>query len=381
MVKRKLFIILLGLLVLFSGVGLIYGRITAVVTNDFETGIVDIRLKEYQKDGDTEVKLEDGEFESVLPGDVISKIPRIFNKGNDCYVRAKLTFRGTDQLSDSNLLGITDKWVKADDGYYYYTEIIPHGEDVDIFQAVSIPTNFSQTMEGEQFYLDIAVDAIQSQNFTPDYTLASPWGSVEILENEKDEYEISSLKKSDTQSFQVVYEGDSKKLITNSDDFFANIPYLMPGDTYSDTVKLSNTSTGAIKLYFRSNALDKSDLLDKILLKITTTIDGKTEVFYEGPLRASKLTGEEALGTLPKNSNGTFEFEITVPAELNNKYSVSASSVQWIFSTEPISTEASPKTGDTADVDLFLWMFVISLTAFVVVLIVTKKKTKEDKHG
>ena len=40
-----------------------------------------------------------------MPGDDISKIPRITNDGNDCYVRAKLEFSGTDVDLEKELYG------------------------------------------------------------------------------------------------------------------------------------------------------------------------------------------------------------------------------------------------------------------------------------
>lgn len=55
------------------------------VTNQIETGVIDIELKEYQKDADGDIQpYEDNPV--VLPGTHVSKIPRITNEGYDCYV-------------------------------------------------------------------------------------------------------------------------------------------------------------------------------------------------------------------------------------------------------------------------------------------------------
>ena len=341
MASKKLYYFALGIFAILLLTGAIYGLTSVDVTNHFETGIVDIDLEEFQIIDGREMAWEDNP--TIWPGDVISKIPRVFNSGNDCYIRAKITFRGTEYLDESDLQGIGEKWIKADDGYYYYTDILPHGENVDIFQAVSIPEELPEEAEGKTFYINIDVDAIQSKNFTPDFEVAAPWGAVEILKNEKGNYDVSTFKQSDSQSFEIVYQADAKKLTKNADDFFVNFPYLMPGDTYSDSVKLENTGSEPILLHFRSNAEDDSELLDKIRLKITSVIDGKTEVFYEGSLRAAGLAKDSILGTIPADSAGEFNFEIYVPHELNNPYSISSSRVQWIFSTEVIE---NPKTGD-----------------------------------
>ena len=380
--KRKVLVVFLSLSIAVLSCGLIYGMVSVEVTNEFETGIVDIRIEEYQRRNEKETLWEDNPV--ILPGDTVSKIPRIFNDGNDCYVRAKITFQGITELDESNLLGISDKWVKADDGYYYYTKILPHGEDVDIFEALYIPDDFSQANEEKQFSIDIDADAIQSINFEPEFSMAQPWGSVEILDCGKEgQYDVSTFKKTDNQNFSVTYQGDVNKLVKNRDNFFVNFPYLMPGDTYNDTLDLVNNSKKDIKIYFRSKATDTSALLDKIQLKITTVIDGKTKVFYSGDLRAEKLNEDIVLGVIPKNKEGSFHFEVHVPPELNNQYTISSSLVKWIFSTEPIPDDPfdSPKTGDDSHVMLWGTITIVSLIGLVWVSILMIKDKKEREKG
>ena len=356
MIKRKHFIIMIGLSIVLFCTGTIYAMTQTEVTNYFETGIVDIELSEYQLNGDTEEPYTDKEV--VVPNQKISKIPRIQNDGVDCYIRAKITFRETDEVNDECLFGMDEKWVKADDGFYYYTEIVPHGSSVDLFDGLIIPEDFSKKYE-EAFYIDIDTDAIQSKNFTPNFDSANPWGSVEILECEKEGmYDVSTFKASDSKSFEIKYLGDSGQLIKNEEDFFVNFPYLMPGDVYSDSVELVNDSEDMIKLYFRSEALDDSALLDNILLTITTEIGGKEEVVYSGSLRAAELCENIILGRIPKGDTGYFHFTIEVPAELNNEYTILDSYVTWIFSTELIEdSDIIPETGDTTN----FWGFYLSL--------------------
>lgn len=380
MVKRKLFIILLGLSLILLGCGMISAMISVEVDNSFETGIVDISVAEYQKVGGREELWEDNP--TVLPGDVVSKIPRVHNDGNDCYIRAKITIRGNEHITESNLLGISDLWHKAKDGYYYYTEIVPHGEDIDIFQAVSIPVDLPNDTQGQLFHIDIDVDAIQSANFMPEFNDDDPWGSIEILKCGKEgQYDISTFKPSDTKSFKIEYRGDAKKLIKNSDDFFANIPYLMPGDTYSDKVQIINDGAADMQLYFRSAADDPSDLLDKIQLTITTNIDGTTKTFYQGNLRAEELSDNITLGTIPAGAEGTFDFVISVPVELNNEYTIQASQLKWIFSTEFIEAPDAPATGDMSNIHFYVGLIGISLLGIGVVLLFGVKRKAVKYNG
>lgn len=374
MVQKKLLILFLCLCIAVLSCGLIYALTSVEVTNELETGIVDIRIKEYQNVGGKEVPWEDDPL--FLPGDTISKIPRIYNDGNDCYIRVKITFRDTDDLSENNLLGISDKWIKASDGYYYYTEILPHGEDVNIFEALKIPIDYPQENEGKRFYIDLAADAIQSQNFEPRFDLTQPWGEVEIQECGKEgQYDVSTFKQADAQIFSITYQGDVKKLSKSTDDFFVNFPYLMPGDTYSDTLQLVNDGQRDVKLYFRTGAEDESDLLDKIQMKIVTEIAGNTSVFYEGSLRAASLNADVVLGTIPGNTEGTFRFEIHMPHELDNQYTLSESLVQWIFSTEEIPEPIKPQTGNNliAGNTIILYALIVAIIALIAAVCVYLK--------
>ena len=66
----------------------------------------------------------------VLPGQEISKIPRITNCAQPCWIRVRLVYEnsmegpdGVEGLSDWNLYGMSKDWVKIGN-YYYYTKIL-----------------------------------------------------------------------------------------------------------------------------------------------------------------------------------------------------------------------------------------------------------------
>ena len=123
---------------------------------------------------------------------------------------------------------------------------------------------------------------------------------------------------------------------------------MMPGDTYKESAGLVNNSKTPIKLYFRSEVTDKSELLDEVKIKIYATIDGKRSLIYNGPMVNSQITDNILLGTIPANATGTLEYKLDVPKELDNQYTLLSSYVKWIFSTEPIeSGRERVQTGDS----------------------------------
>lgn len=81
-----------------------YYQGSVTVTNHISTGDVNIGIQEYEKDGDTE-KVYAGPKEGiVLPSQTISKIPRITNYAETCYIRVKTTYSG--EASDLSLIHI-----------------------------------------------------------------------------------------------------------------------------------------------------------------------------------------------------------------------------------------------------------------------------------
>lgn len=126
----KISALLCGLLLI--GISGIYGLPKAYVLYQANSGKVAIHLEEYRMNGEKEVPWETEE--NVLPGGLISKIPRIVNDGADCYVRAKIVFTSeetSDQpLSADNLEGIGSEWVQ-DGEYFYCKEVVKSGESVD----------------------------------------------------------------------------------------------------------------------------------------------------------------------------------------------------------------------------------------------------------
>lgn len=339
-----------------AGVGGIaaYAAPEAAVENHFETGIVDISLQEYMKNEAGEEK-EWSPQEAVLPGMEISKIPRITNEGSDCFVRVKFEFEGIDMSADEDIYGMDDAvWTKAEDGYYYYRNVLGTEESVDVFQGIRIPDDLSQEeYEGQSFQLDIDADAVQAANFTPDFEAPEPWGKVEILECTKEgEYDITTFKKENQLEFQVEYQGSAGTMTANPDDFFSNMPYLMPGDTYTDSAVMKNSGESDIRIYFRGEVpeednQDQSDILDRISLLIEAETQEGRSVVYDGPLRGETLGETICLGTIPAGGKGEFIYTVYMPEELNNDYSLLHGSVRWIFSTEEIVKEqVSVQTGD-----------------------------------
>ena len=350
--------------------GTIYALSETSVTNHLDTGVVDVKLNEYQllEDG-SEVRFY-GE-KMVLPGMDISVIPKVYNEGTACYVRVKFDFININQLGDHSFIGLDKNWVKCADGYYYYTDILDSLETAKIFDGIHIPENLDASMQNQTFSMHIQLDAIQSRNFYPDFDKDNPWGDVEILECiQSGPYDIRVMTL-DASGLQVVYQGEAKSLMAAPEDFFAGFLTMLPGDSYEATVELVNDGTQDRTLYFRTESLEESPLLEKILLEITTKTDGKTTFVYSGPLHSDNLQESVMLADLDSGESGIMNFKLTVPAELDNAFTLLDTNVKWIFSTLEMESE-SVKTGDREDVGLLFMIWGTALMVSVCVLAIKR---------
>lgn len=369
------------------------------VVNNISTSIVDIELDNYTKIGDEIVPIEEREEPLVvMPAMEISQIPRISNKAIDCYVRASIGIENKNDVENpitiDNISGFSDDWIKHGE-YYYYTKVFTTGSTVDLFDTITVPEEWDtkyivneDTKEEEikDYYtqnawdVTVKVDAIQSQNFKPDFENESPWGEegtdYEIQDCiHEDGYDVTSFKAVTPSELSVVYEGDSKKLISSPDDFFSGFATLTPGDVMEGTFSLKNTADKNQTFFFKTEVLEpENDLLNKMQLKITA--DGKE--IYSGSLNSQELKEYVELCKLGKDKAQNVNFQVSVPKELDNQYTLNAGKVKWYFKTvaeeKGIDKPAPVKTGDSLFVENIIW--VTLLVGAVIFIIIMKKKGK-----
>ena len=346
--NKKVVMGIIGLMGIFGlGLSSVYALTEVVSENHFSTGVVDIELEEFCLNEEGEETYWKNPV-PVMPGDHVSKIPRIKNMGNDCYIRARIDFQDAP-FNIENIYGMEENWISAKDGYFYFRDSVPTGKTADLFQGIIIPESLDETYADTSFSIRICAEAVQSRNFEPDYSAEYPWGEINIIDCRKEgTYDIWSMKGKEDRIFIIEYEGETEKLVTNEEDFFCNFPVMLPGDIYSDTLTLENTSDDHILLYFRTEAEDAPSLIDEMELKIVKQFNGETETVYEGSLRASELNEGILLGRIKNGEKAELFYELHMPETLDNDYTLLEDKCQWIFYTEKEKTanEKRVSTGD-----------------------------------
>jgi len=376
----ELTLMILCLLVFCCGATL-YAMPTKTVENTFDTGAVNVSLATYQlNEHGEEEAWSDKEY--VTPNSTISNIKRITNEGeHSCYLRAKVTFFETEQVTKDCLLGISDEWILKEDGYYYRKEAVESKGSVDLFTGIYIPNHVPDGQEGMTFFMSVEVDALQEQNVVPDYEAEQPWGEVAVLKAETDGQNIVSSVESYT-AFSISYLGNVDGFIAQPEDFFSNFPALYPGEEFSDTLELENHSADQIRLFFRSSTLDEEDdTLQRMQMKISIEHpDGTVMEVYSGPIETDAFAKDTEIITLSPGQSGRLHFTVIMPSDMDNAYALKHKSVFWTFSTEVIPQEVpnAPDTGDSFAGGIYLAGMALSGAMFVVILM---GKRKQDEDG
>ena len=394
MKKRLIFpaVLVLSLAMISAGIS-VYAKAGTSVFNTVSTGAVRISISP-----------SGTHFENILPGQRLEIRPEILNEGYDCYLRASYE---TDLPGEFlTMQNIPEEWVKNEaDGFWYYKEIVRNGESVPVFDGVCVDPQLPWELSKEKTVrLLIRAEAVQSANFTPDFTKDDPWNGTQAETAVDNEIRTDDQGVVGKKGLTVTYEGKADELIADPQDFFTNLPELMPGDTFTQTIHLKNQSEERRNLYFFTETKEGNELLEKISLQIRA--DG--ELLYYGTLDSPELSGEKnrlLLCALVGNKEGDCTFSVSVPASLKNKFSLQNSSFEWTFQTDdpkisketpaPKNSKGTPapgisekssgslsvkkqsiNTGDTAGIGFYLILFGAAIFVTAVTVKYEKKKRK-----
>ncbi|MCF0134771.1 MAG: hypothetical protein HUJ72_12960 [Blautia sp.] len=399
--KHRLLSLFMASFLIVAVTGIItYGKMIdeVSVTNPFVFGDINIDLKEYEICEEKEVSYQNNKI--VMPGDTISKIPRITNYANDCWVRVKLLFQNPGEelkgLSEKDIIGISEEWIKIGD-YYYLMRRLTRGESVDLFTHLRIPASWNQSYENQHLSLEIKAEAIQAKNFKPDFTTDKPWGDEEIQicvhENNG-----TVLGKREELNLQLEFDGDAGKLFTVPDNFFCNFDEMMPGDKLEDSVSIENDSDMDIKIMFRAELPDATIAQKELLSKIGFKMYLGDQLIYIGNLAGNSLMKDHILCKVSANQKSDLKFKLTVPAELDNTYALRNSSVRWIFSVSreevtPVPSLSNPgnsqfvsqsyttgsvRTGDDTNIIVYITILLSSIILITYPVIRKGRKEKDS---
>jgi len=195
-------------------------------------------------------------------------------------------------------------------------------------------------------------------------------------------------------------------------DLFDNFKDVMPGDTRTQAVQVTNEATDSdyIRLYLRPVAHDENGnpltydeafenadgkdfadvdgerdetvagMLDYLAqLRVRVTV-GETVIFEgaptglpQGDLPEDAPTGAIYLGQLESGDSLQLDVELQVPIELDNDYANRVGEVDWEFVAEGYE-HTSPDTGDDANLYRYGALVLVALAGLAAVLLAGKRR-------
>ena len=362
----------------------------------FNTGIVDIEIETYKLDANNQEVKYNEKNQIVMPGTVVSLIPKVKNLGADCYIRMKVSLVCENTSLYNHTIGLADNWTKHGE-YYYYNGIVKSSDTVKMFESIQIPKNLTNEYEGKELNLEIIVEAIQSINFEPDYSLDDPWKNIKPEKSVKDSYGIEQDKKDS--KVTIKFENNTSNNITVPANFLSKLTSLMPGDKISESIEIKNKNKNNVK-YFCRIEVDETNKKDIELLNqiglIITNQNGK--VVYNGKLLSN---GRILLGEYDINEDDKLQYNVSIPSELSNDFALLSPKFSVIYSAEGNeqeidqkgtkddkttentreNTKDNPQTGDSINMTIII--FFISTAGLIIVMIIgykAKKKEEDNKE-
>lgn len=206
--KKKLTLIAtavaLGALVVV-GATMAYFTSSDTATNVITTGKISVKVDEPKFSEiaksvvDETTKEITSELYNVMPNAKINKDPefKLVDGSADAYIRVAVNTvvtkkdgsTVTPSLEDLGAELSSDKWI-AKGGYYYYNEKIATSTNpVPLFKTLKsgednytilIPEKWGNDFQDAKLNMGIKVEAVQADNFTPDFNSDAPWGNVEV---------------------------------------------------------------------------------------------------------------------------------------------------------------------------------------------------------
>lgn len=360
---------------MLMGISGIYATTSQITSGQSSTNGVNIKIQTFKLNSENVEEKYEESTKVVMPADVISFIPKIENLGAKCYVRAKILYISEDVDAETYITGISSEWEKHGE-YYYYKNALNSEEIVKLFDTIKIPQNIGEITSSKKIKLEITAEAVQEKNFEQDLSKEDPWQGIVPTQSVNTEYNIDTNNKNIT----INYENGTDSDIEVSDEFLENMKDIMPGDSYSSSIKIKNTNKKNAKYYLKLDLKGLNEIEIGLLEEIDLIIINKQgKVIYSGKLRNAENV---LLGKYDIGEEDEFDLKMSIPKDLANKYAGIPPKLNWTFSVDydkdnskdnnSGKNKTNPQTGD--EINMAITIFVISSMGLVIVMLLDYKE-------
>ena len=187
----------------------------------------------------------------------------------------------------------------------------------------------------------------------------------------------------------VTYVGGAEKFLfapgsdTSPTDLFEDLKSVMPGDSITQQVKVTNKASNGVKIKLYIRSLGAQEGTDALLsqLKLTVKQNGESILFQAPADQTAQLTDWVYLGTVYSGGEITLDVTLEVPVTLGDEFQNKLGYIDWEFKVEELPVEPTdpepPKTGDTTNLALYFGLMVFSLVALGALLLASQRKNRK----
>lgn len=156
-------------------------------------------------------------------------------------------------------------------------------------------------------------------------------------------------------SYKITYRNAEEGFAASADDLFSHFGRLVPGESRTTSLLVSNESSSAIEVYLTGSLEsdrtlgETSDFGSKALLSISSEEGG----IYSGSLASAALSDGILFASLDAGASSSVEISVTVPADAGNEYALMDADAVWTFSAQespaPAVSPDDPAPADFAE--------------------------------
>ena len=352
--------------------------------------------------------------EEIYPGSTVEKVVNVQNTGTaDSVIRVKVEKAwGAERDEDGNLL--VDDTVSTDnilidynteywqydqtDGYFYYKGVLKPGETTiePLFKEFTIDkVTTGPEYAGLTADIWVRMECVQAAFGGP-----SIWDKsltelgITYQPEEKPQLVTKVEFQNPTNGF-VFTPTDETSYTVSVQDLFYNFKNLLPGETMSQTITVTNSYNQETEIFLRAEDIEQSlspeqaELVDRLLREYATIVvtDDGGRVIYNGPIWGN-LTGtgsnpdtmknDISLGTFAAGETKNLNVQLQIDPEIGNEYQGLLGLVRWVWSAQGNETTVQPpQTGDNMNIMLFAVLAAASGSGMILTLIFGRKKQRE----
>lgn len=352
--------------------------------------------------------------EGLYPGNTVEKIVNVINTGTaDSIVRVKVekawgetrdedgNLAINEELSTDNILidYNTEYWTyDKNDGYFYYKGALKPGETTvqPLFKEYKIDKDTGVEYSGMTADILVKMECVQAA-----YDGVSIWNKTytelgfTYTESEKPSMVTKVDFVNSTEGFRFT-PTDEKTNNVSVQDLFYNFKNLLPGETRSQTIEITNRFSEKTEIFLRAEDITQSlspehaELVTKLLREYATIVvtDDSGKVIYSGPIwgnisgsgsNPDTMKNNISLGVFSAGQTKGLNVQLQIDPQMGNEYADLWGLIRWVWSANGIDTPVKPpQTGDNSNLWLYGGLMAVSgvmLTAFVVL---GHKKKKEN---